>query len=255
MTNTWISSFQQAVLRNANERNAQMQKQLENVVREGILNIYVWISSLICCIVIANSELSLLNTKVAGVLCPVRIPSVRGFTAWVLRLALERDLEVEKRKNRDLMDAAKDRDAEYQKIKGQLDKMKRKALLGHASWSAAAQNADPSEKLGLHLSHPVSILPSEGAGLHETLPTASRLRASLNQLGVSAGHSGQGSMGEVVSGMDANKAWAPYRFRTSCILGFRHLTTELTDSTNTYPPTYGSRRSCAWPMACKSAQL
>lgn len=29
------SSFQQAVLRNVNERNAQMQKQLENVVREG----------------------------------------------------------------------------------------------------------------------------------------------------------------------------------------------------------------------------
>lgn len=29
------SSFQQAVLKNVNERNAQMQKQLENVVREG----------------------------------------------------------------------------------------------------------------------------------------------------------------------------------------------------------------------------
>ena len=30
------SSFQQAILRNVNERNAQMQKQLENVVREGM---------------------------------------------------------------------------------------------------------------------------------------------------------------------------------------------------------------------------
>lgn len=29
------SSFQQAVYRNLNEKNAQLQKQLENVVREG----------------------------------------------------------------------------------------------------------------------------------------------------------------------------------------------------------------------------
>jgi len=29
------SSFQQAVIRNINDRNAQLQKQLENVVREG----------------------------------------------------------------------------------------------------------------------------------------------------------------------------------------------------------------------------
>ncbi|KAF9514161.1 hypothetical protein BS47DRAFT_1295397 [Hydnum rufescens UP504] len=72
------SSFQQAVLRNVNERNAQMQKQLENVVRE------------------ANSELGLLNNKVAG---------------------LERDLEVERRKNREFVESTKDKDAEYQKIK------------------------------------------------------------------------------------------------------------------------------------------
>ena len=29
------ASFQQAVLKNVNERNAQLQKQLDNVVREG----------------------------------------------------------------------------------------------------------------------------------------------------------------------------------------------------------------------------
>lgn len=33
----WHSSFQQAVTRNLNDRNAQLQKQLENVVREGKL--------------------------------------------------------------------------------------------------------------------------------------------------------------------------------------------------------------------------
>ncbi|KAF8332862.1 uncharacterized protein EI90DRAFT_2918189 [Cantharellus anzutake] len=170
------SSFQQAVLRNANERNAQMQKQLENVVRE------------------ANSELSLLNTKVA---------------------ALERDLEVERRKNRDLMDAAKDKDAEYQKLKGQLDKMKRKALLGSTSLSAAAQNADASEKHVYQSNHAGVMLPSttaaaDGTGLHGTMNTnSSRLRAGLHQLGVSGMHAGasnQGNMGEVVNGMDANKA-------------------------------------------------
>lgn len=32
------SSFQQAVVRNMNEKNAQMQKQLENVIREGEQN-------------------------------------------------------------------------------------------------------------------------------------------------------------------------------------------------------------------------
>ncbi|KAG6334386.1 hypothetical protein ID866_4707 [Astraeus odoratus] len=31
----WHSSFQQAVTRNLNDRNTQLQKQLENVVREG----------------------------------------------------------------------------------------------------------------------------------------------------------------------------------------------------------------------------
>lgn len=32
---TWHSSFQQAVIRNVNEKNAQLQKELGNVVREG----------------------------------------------------------------------------------------------------------------------------------------------------------------------------------------------------------------------------
>ncbi|KAF5369772.1 hypothetical protein D9758_001312 [Tetrapyrgos nigripes] len=84
------STFQQAVLRNLNDKNAQLQKQLDNVVRE------------------ANSEISLLNNKNAE---------------------LERDLEVERRKVRDLQEATREREKEYQKLKAQHDKIKRKALL------------------------------------------------------------------------------------------------------------------------------
>lgn len=83
------SAFQQAVLRNVGDKNAQLQKQLENVVRE------------------ATGEIGLLNSKIAE---------------------LERDLEIERRKNRELQDAARDRDKEYQKLKVAHDKFKRKAL-------------------------------------------------------------------------------------------------------------------------------
>ncbi|KAL5508017.1 hypothetical protein ACEPAH_5635 [Sanghuangporus vaninii] len=85
-----ISSFQQAVLKNMNERNAQLQKQLDNVIRE------------------ANGELSLLNNKLQS---------------------LERELEIERRKMREMQDAARERDKEYQKLKNHYDKIKRKALL------------------------------------------------------------------------------------------------------------------------------
>ncbi|KAJ7937309.1 hypothetical protein B0H13DRAFT_1588984 [Mycena leptocephala] len=72
------NSFQQAVVRNVNDKNAQLQKQLENVVRE------------------ANGEISLLSNK---------------------RAELERDLELERRKVRDLQEAAREHDREYQKLK------------------------------------------------------------------------------------------------------------------------------------------
>ncbi|KAF9569371.1 hypothetical protein CPC08DRAFT_624027 [Agrocybe pediades] len=72
------NTFQQAVVRNLNDKNAQLQKQLDNVLRE------------------ANSELSLLNNK---------------------KEELERDLELERRKVRELQDASKDRDKEYAKLK------------------------------------------------------------------------------------------------------------------------------------------
>ncbi|KAG2339874.1 hypothetical protein BDR05DRAFT_938474 [Suillus weaverae] len=47
------NSFQQAVIRNLNDKQAQLQKQLDNVIRE------------------ANGEINLLSNKVAGILnCP-----------------------------------------------------------------------------------------------------------------------------------------------------------------------------------------
>ncbi|KAF8845740.1 hypothetical protein BDN67DRAFT_296381 [Paxillus ammoniavirescens] len=84
------NSFQQAVTRNLNDKNAQLQKQLENVIRE------------------ANGEINLLGNKVAE---------------------LDRDLELERRKVRELQDASREREKEYQKLKAQHDKVKRKALL------------------------------------------------------------------------------------------------------------------------------
>lgn len=83
-------SFQHAVYRNVNEKNAQLQKQLDNVIRE------------------ANGEISLLNNKIADI---------------------ERDLELERRKMAGLQDSIKERDKEYQKLKTHYDKIKRKALL------------------------------------------------------------------------------------------------------------------------------
>lgn len=43
---------------------------------------------------------------------------------------LERDLELERRKVRELQDTSREREKEYQRLKAQLDKVKRKALLG-----------------------------------------------------------------------------------------------------------------------------
>jgi E3 ubiquitin-protein ligase CCNP1IP1 len=72
-----------------------MQKQLDNVVREGESCIFFYCISVNSQIV-ANSEINLLNEK---------------------NLELERDLEIERRKVRELQDAARERDKEYQKLK------------------------------------------------------------------------------------------------------------------------------------------
>ncbi|KAI0637757.1 hypothetical protein C8Q77DRAFT_387441 [Trametes polyzona] len=83
-------SFQQALYRNVTEKNAQLEKRLENVIRE------------------ANGEISLLNNKLSD---------------------LERDVESERRKTATLQDSLKENEKEYQKLKVQYDKLKRKALL------------------------------------------------------------------------------------------------------------------------------
>uniref|UniRef100_A0A8H8CKS0 Uncharacterized protein n=1 Tax=Psilocybe cubensis TaxID=181762 RepID=A0A8H8CKS0_PSICU len=95
-------------------------KQFDNVVRE------------------ANGELNLLNSKKAGLrdyLPPKQIVDCVNVTE------LERDLELERRKVRELQDAARERDKEYAKLKAQLDKFKRKTLLGPASGN---ENATPA---------------------------------------------------------------------------------------------------------------
>lgn len=49
---TTLSSFQQAVLRNLNDKNSQLQKQLDNVVREGKANIQIDI----CRVILVDSK-------------------------------------------------------------------------------------------------------------------------------------------------------------------------------------------------------
>ncbi|EPQ59375.1 hypothetical protein GLOTRDRAFT_33968 [Gloeophyllum trabeum ATCC 11539] len=60
------NSFQQAVLRNLNDRNAQLQKQLDNVLREG--EPFAELTKLAGndTYVSANSEISLLGNKISG---------------------------------------------------------------------------------------------------------------------------------------------------------------------------------------------
>lgn len=64
---------------------------------------------------IANSELGLLTNKLAGEIQHDGI--FRSFISLYLCAGYERDLELERRKNRDLVEAAKDKDTEYQKLK------------------------------------------------------------------------------------------------------------------------------------------
>ncbi|KIO30999.1 hypothetical protein M407DRAFT_68368 [Tulasnella calospora MUT 4182] len=72
------TTFQAALLKNANEKNAALAKDLQNVIAE------------------ANSQLSLLNDKCSQ---------------------LERDLELERRKTRDKDERLREKDKEYQKLK------------------------------------------------------------------------------------------------------------------------------------------
>ncbi|KAF8211419.1 hypothetical protein K438DRAFT_1752184 [Mycena galopus ATCC 62051] len=107
-----------AVVRNVNDKNAQLQKQLDNVVRE------------------ANGEINLLSNKNAE---------------------LQRDLELERRKVRDLQEAAREQDREYQKLKAWLLKL---ALLAPNAVTGAgpssAENNQQQNKLRA-FSNPVNL--------------------------------------------------------------------------------------------------
>ncbi|RDB23263.1 E3 ubiquitin-protein ligase CCNB1IP1 [Hypsizygus marmoreus] len=119
-------SFQQAVVRNLNDKGVQLQKQLDNVVRE------------------ANSEIALLNSKTAE---------------------LERDLELERRKIRELQDGSKEREREYQKLKLLHDKFKRKALLAQPNGNdgpigfGGQSNEEQAKQrnFGLHVTNAVNL--------------------------------------------------------------------------------------------------
>jgi hypothetical protein len=100
------------VVRNVNDKNAQLQKQLENVVREGDQFMCMIVSASCDPFLLANGEINLLSNKTAGVcshlLTVAHLPMVSE---------LERDLELERRKVRDLQDSSRERDKEYQKLK------------------------------------------------------------------------------------------------------------------------------------------
>ncbi|KII95823.1 hypothetical protein PLICRDRAFT_129839 [Plicaturopsis crispa FD-325 SS-3] len=148
------NSFQQAVVRNLNDKSAQAQKQLDNVVRE------------------ANGEIGLLGNKVSE---------------------LERDLEVERRKVRDLQDASRERDKEYTRLKTQFDRIKRKALLAP---STSGQQNDASLAFGANL--------NQQQQQNQEEPQQHAARTSMN-FGKNLSNAGSTvDLGAVVGGMEAN---------------------------------------------------
>ncbi|QRW16499.1 E3 ubiquitin-protein ligase CCNP1IP1 [Rhizoctonia solani] len=109
-------SFQAAILKNLNERNAHLQKQLDNV------------------------RISLLNNKLTSV---------------------ERDLETERRKCRDLAESTREKDKEYQKLKSQYDVLKRKTILAPDTLATAAANEAAHQ---LAMNRTASPAEQQGAG-------------------------------------------------------------------------------------------
>ena len=150
------SSFQHAVVRSINDKNAQLQNQLENLVREGSYCLHVKALNfrsvtLRSCSV--DSEINLLSSKLSGDFFEKPLGSHfsdSSVTTSVLSLYRPRTrLGSGRRKNRDLQETSRERDEEYQKLKGlwttyvcgsneefpstlsqaQYDKLKRRALL------------------------------------------------------------------------------------------------------------------------------
>ncbi|GJJ07450.1 hypothetical protein Clacol_001652 [Clathrus columnatus] len=121
------SSYQQAVLKTLSDKNLQITKQLENLVREAY--------AIDCKF---TTWLFLGSKRGIG-------PSEEQNYSSVL--GLERELEDEKRKNKENQALSREKDKEYQKLKAhtilpkclaQLDKLKRKTLLGSGLMTADA---------------------------------------------------------------------------------------------------------------------
>jgi len=119
------SSFQHAVVRSINDKNAQLQNQLENLVREGSYCLHVKALNfrsvtLRSCSV--DSEINLLSSKLSGDFFEKPLGSHfsdSSVTTSVLSLYRPRTrLGSGRRKNRDLQETSRERDEEYQKLKG-----------------------------------------------------------------------------------------------------------------------------------------
>lgn len=106
-----LSSFQQAVLKNINDRAAQLQKHVENVIREGTAH-----SSrhpfrshgTLRCQQTVNYPCSVARSLVRCLILPTTPLTIAG---------LEHDLEIERRKAKDLQDQLREKDKEYTKLK------------------------------------------------------------------------------------------------------------------------------------------
>ncbi|KAF8760043.1 chiasma assembly [Rhizoctonia solani] len=168
------SSFQAAILKNLNERNAHLQKQLDNVVRE------------------ANSELSLLNNKLTSV---------------------ERDLETERRKCRDLAESTREKDKEYQKLKSQYDVLKRKTILAPDTLATAAAN-EAAHQLAMNR----TASPAEQQGAGGLRDIAGGMNANRPTRAFSSASAGTGIPRRSVIGT-GNRAFQPNRTLSASISG------------------------------------
>ena len=157
-------------MRNLNDKNAQLQKQLDNVIREGpSLLLREGLSRIMgFCQQTENSACSTARKKVEVSMYAVSLS--KAHTMNLFSAELERDLEIERRRVRELQEASRDRDKEYAKLKashslghindvangiqrlqGQFDKVRKRALFGppndQGAITPAQVNDDPRTKL------------------------------------------------------------------------------------------------------------
>ncbi|TFK74408.1 hypothetical protein BDN72DRAFT_759863, partial [Pluteus cervinus] len=140
---------------------------------------------------------------------------------------LEKDLEVERRKARDLQEAARERDKEYQKLKAQTDKIKRKALLG----------GNPAASQGI-------------GGLEDQLST----KLGGRQFGA--------DLNAVVGGMDAhriqrtpltNRTAPPNAFNTASSNGWNHQQQQAHPQSSSHTLNRPHRQTFAPSTSCNAS--